>query len=1486
MTKSAGQKNSLSRFHPLVAEWFAETLGKPTAAQTLAWREIAAGGHVLVTAPTGTGKTLAAFLWAIDRLVTGAWPVGETRVLYISPLKALNNDIRRNLEAPLAQIRSRFERGGLPVPDIRALTRSGDTPADARRAMLRKPPEILITTPESLNILLTSPNSRRILAGVRTVIMDEVHAVAGSKRGTHMVTAVERLAALAGEFQRIALSATVRPVETVAAFVGGFGEGGAPRRVAVAGAGDDKKYRITVHDARGGDAPGDEGLWPRFAEELCGIARAHRSTLVFTNSRRHAEKAARLMNEAAGEDLAYAHHGSLSREIRLAVEERLKAGELRAIVATSSLELGIDIGALDRVVLAGTPYSVASALQRVGRAGHRVGEESAGDIYALHGMDLVAAAVTARAIAARDIEPVRPVECPLDVLAQVLLSMTSVEPWDVDALFAFITRAYPYRKLPRRQFDLVLEMLAGRYAGTRLPDLAPRVHIDRVDNTVRAREGSQRLIYSSGGTIPDRGYFDLRTQDTRAKIGELDEEFVWERKPGDTFALGTQVWRIMKISHSDVEVAPAAVQPGIMPFWKAEEANRDFHASERIGTFLERADSALEDPMFARELESEYAMDPGAAETLVSFLKRQREATGTPLPHRRHIVAEHLDDTMGSLQRRQVVLHLPWGGRLTRPFALALAAAWEERFGYALETFPGNECILVILPHKTTAADMLSLVTPENLERLLRAKLEHTGFFGAQFRENAGRALVLPRAGFGKRVPLWLTRLRAKRVLDATMRFEDFPVLIETWRSCMGDEFDLEHLKELLAEVQNGTIRVSEAFTKSASPFASGVIWRETNHYMYQDDAPAGGKTSSLRGDLIREILYSSSLRPRIPNEIIALLSRRLARTEEGYAPRSADEALDWVKERTLIPEDEWEALDAAVARDSGIALPAMLEGQEHKLAWITPPGAPMRSVISVESAARVAGALRITDFAACLTAFGGMETDSRMREALSLVESRASRGEAAPEPTGPDELIAQWLAYCGPVGPGRLGAIFGLPSGELDALLASLAERGEVVIDSFSEESGETEVCVSDNLEILLRMARRAREPRIEARPIDQLPLFLASWQGLASPGGRIEDLQDDIETLFGFPAPAAAWEEHILPARLSVYHQAWLDSLCASSGLVWFGCGNRRASFAFTEDLDLFMEDVPRSEGVEARAPILPPGGGRHGFFDVVRNMGLPTARAAAELWDAAWRGEVTNDAFATLRRGILTEFTPEDAATAHGRRPGRRAGLGRWSSTRPVTGSWYALPARRDRDALEEHELARDRARTLLARYGVIFRELLAHELPCMQWGRVFRALRLMELSGEIVSGRFFEGVPGLQFASPEAVREIASGLPDDAVYWMSAADPASPCGLRLDALKGNLPPRLASTFLVFHGARLVLTARKNGSDCEIDAPPDSPAIPRYLGLFRALLSRDFNPVRTVLVTTINSLPSQESGYARAFIDYGFVRRSGGLELSRAY
>ncbi|MFQ5525298.1 MAG: DEAD/DEAH box helicase [Thermoanaerobaculia bacterium] len=1496
----------LAAFDVVTRNWFESRFESPTEIQALAWPGIARGEHVLASAPTGSGKTLTAFLWALDRLLAGAWVGGNVRVLYLSPLKALNNDIRRNLLGPLAELEAAFEAAGRESQPVKVGVRSGDTPAAERRKMLREPPEILITTPESLNILLTSPRGKKLFTGLETVVLDEIHAIAGSKRGTHLITAIDRLTELSGEFQRVALSATVKPIAEIARFVGGYRmdrTGGdavyTPRPVATVRAESGKRYELRVCRPKGLDPvpaagvdalPGESpaNLWEALTASFRSAIEGNRSTLLFANSRRKTEKITRLLNEAfeggSGGELAYSHHGSLSRELRAVVEQRLKEGRLRAIVATNSLELGIDIGSLDEVLLVQTPPTIASAVQRVGRSGHGVGETSRARLYPFLGRDLVQAAVTARCVLEHDIEEIRPVRGALDVLAQVILSMTAGRTWSIEELFDRLRASYPYRDLSRRRFDLVVEMLAGRYADSRIRELEPRLAFDRLEGTLRARRGVERYLYIAGGTIPDRGYFQLRHYETLAKLGELDEEFVWERSLGDTFTLGAQSWRIRKITHSDVLVSPSPKGSAFAPFWRAEERNRSFHLSERIGEFLERADRTLAARQGAERLTTElverHAMDAPAAVALVEFLERQRSATDG-LPHRRRLLLEAAPLDGAGSGRRTWILHTGWGGRVNRPLALILPVAFRERSGETLEVDADNDSLLITGPETLSLADLLDHLANQPLESQLKKSLESTGLFGARFRENAGRALLLPRSTLKRRVPLWLQRERGKKLLHSVAGYGDFPIVVETWRTCLEDGFDLEALKTLLGEFGRGELRLDEVTTTEVSPFAADLMWRTTNRLMYEDDSPRKREAGALSESVLREVVFSAELRPRFEGSLLVEFERKLQRTHPDYAPRDAEELVEWVKERILVPADEWRELLDAIERD-GASADEPAGGSERILERSSEKLVIARWEIPVVCARE-----RIAELAAAL---------GEPKSLLSLSGEELTGCEALEDSLREvADFVAEWVRFYGPVAEDRLRSAFGLSTAGSEATLESLVEQGIIVVDRFRRDRDLVEFCDVENVERLLRIQRARSRPRLEARSLSELPLLLAVRQGLATRGGEPRGLKRALDRLIGYPAAARLWESDIFPARLDPYYTAWLDALFQETDLLWLGLGREKLAFAFPEEVGLVRPEQDR-EGDSWLADL----GGRYRLEEIARQRKRSLSETAEALWRQAWDGKVANTTFAAVRQGIASRFAfdprekrPESERSSERRGPARsrrRGSAARWGAGATYPGDWFELesvaPTHLE-DALDREEANKDRVRLLLDRYGIVFRELLDRETPRMRWSKLFRTLRLMELSGEIVAGQFFDGLLGLQFASHDTVRWLREGLPSDCVYWMSAADPASPSGLGLDALRGGLPARRPSNHLVFHGGRRVLVSRGNGSRLEVSVGPDNPDLERYLAFMKNLLIRQSEPLKAIDLTEINGEVAVGSPYEPVFRRLFQATREGKvLRLRRRY
>lgn len=1444
-------------FHPLISKWFIEKYKTPTDIQEKSWPLIAGGKHVLITAPTGSGKTLTAFLWAINELVTGLWDNEKTSVLYISPLKALNNDIKENLLVPLNELKEVFNNKETILPDISVQTRSGDTTQSERQKMLRKPPSILITTPESLNILLTSDKGRLILADLKCVILDEIHAVAGTKRGTHLMTAVERLALLSGEFIRIALSATVRPLNLIADFTGGYKLKKAgteyiysKRKVNIIRSGIDKEYRVKVSSPEVISTQ-TGSVFSNLVNDFEKIIKRNKSTLFFTNSRKLSEKFTRLINEKAGEKKAYSHHGSLSKELRKLVEQKLKKGELKAIVATSSLELGIDIGELDEVILIQPPFSISSAIQKAGRSGHKVGAESKARLYSLFETDIIKNTVTAKAIIDQDIEEFKIPLCPLDVLTQVILSMASIKPWDFDDLFAFIKTAYSYNSLKKEQFKLIIEMLAGKYRDSKIRELNSRISF--MDNVITAKKGSRYLLYVAGGTIPDRGYYNLKLKTGNLVIGELDEEFVWERNMGEVFTLGTQSWKIEKIDHQNVTVTPSKSTGAMAPFWKAEAFNRDYHFSEKISLFLKNIGDKLYSPEIKDELISSYCMDEYSASKLLEFLKLQKKHAG--IPHRDLIIVEHFQDPLNKSDSKQVILYTMWGGKINSPFSLALSQSWEEKYSYALDIFYDDDCVLLNLPHEINLRTITELINAENLENLLRKKLEKTGLFGAMFRENAARALLLPKMSFNKRMPLWFNRLRSKKLLNAIITYKDFPILAETWRTCLNDNFDLPNLKKLLTEIKEEKIKFKEVFTEAPSPFASNLIWRQTNKYMYEDDTPVNPAVSGLKQDLLKELVFSGELRPQIPYIIIEEFTKKIRRTYPGYAPSTKLDLYDWINDRILIPYDEWSELVKIIESENEIKIEELIEDFNDRLKWIF-----------------------IKDNIINISEFNKPE---RKDSYLTAKESLKRLKNALRDN---DEtlfnLIAEWIRYYGPLEPNKIAKVFGLTSEKLNEYSEEFLEKQIIVVDYITENSKKPEICDTENLEKILRYLRFSK--RTDFSPVDSayLSLFIAYYQGLLKKESSSQDMKDRLDSLFGYPAPANIWEEDIFPARISAYKPDLLDDILQSTELTWFGCGNQRLSFCFESDLELF--NSLKSDKIN----LLPELSGKYTFWQIKDYTQLSSDDLSNKLWENIWKSNISNDSYEIVRKGIHNKF--KTFKTLENKFFNKRRGnYNKWKTSRPIPGNWFALKLPEYKpDLMELEEINRDRVYILLARYGILFRELLDKELPALKWSSLFRSLRLMELSGEILSGHFFKDIPGIQFISHNAFQILKNKLPEDEIYWINAADPASVCGIRLEIFKNKLPKRLITNHLVFHGKELVLISEKKGKNLIFYVAPTDINISRYLDFFKIQLKRQFKPLNKITVELVNKTPVLKSPYLNALTDFGFVKDYKGITLRPLY
>jgi ATP-dependent Lhr-like helicase len=1331
----------LAPFSPAVREWFTRTFDAPTPAQARGWPAIASGEHVLVQAPTGSGKTLAAFLWALDR----ARPGEGTQVLYVSPLKALNYDIERNLRGPLAGIGS----------TLKVAVRTGDTPANERAAMLRQPPDILITTPESLFLLLTS-RARETLRSVAVVIVDEVHAVAGSKRGAHLALSLERLERLTGEqrLQRIGLSATQRPLDEIGRFVAG----GRPIELVDAGRAKrlDLQVVVPLEDMR---EPGEgSSIWPSIYPELLRLVEAHRSTIVFVNNRRLAERLAQRLNELAEREIARAHHGSLAREQRIEVEELLKKGEIPALVATSSLELGIDMGAVDLVVQVESPKSVARGLQRVGRAGHRLDEPSRGRIFPKFRADLLECAVVVRRMLDGEIEETKVVRSPLDVLAQQIVGICAQEEIAVEELHHLVLGAHNFRDLSRAQLENVLDMLAGRYPSEEFSELRPRVVWDRVRGVVRGREGARRLAVTNAGTIPDRGLFGVHLVDGGGRVGELDEEMVYEARAGQTFLLGASTWRIEEITRDRVLVSPAPGVPAAAPFWKGEGVGRPYALGEAIGR-AGRELVALDDERAVQRLTGEHALDERAATNLLTYLREQEAATRA-LPSDRTVVVERFRDEIGDWR---LCILTPFGGRVHAPWSLALAARLRESLGLEVNSIWSDDGIALHLPDADAPPPTDDvLIDPDELEELVVGELADTALFGARFRENAARALLIPRRRPGQRTPLWQQRLKAQSLLQVARRYADFPVVLETYRECLQDVFDLPALRQLLRALRERRIDVVDVETPSASPFASSLLFDYVATYMYEGDTPLAERRAhalALDRDLLKELLGQEELRDLLDPGAVEEVERQL-RGE----PHTPDHLHDLLLRRGDLKPGEFDETLAAPLEAERRAARVRIGGEDR--------------LIAAEDAGRYRDAV-------------GAMPPSGLPDAFLEGSERPLAG-----------LLLRYARGRGPFTTAEAAARFGLAAERAEGELTSLEREGRLVRGELRPGGVEREWCDPDVLRRLRRASLAALRKEVEPAAQAALGRFLPAWQGI----GRRATLREALVPLQGIALPVALWESEVLPRRVPGYQPAQLDQLSASGEVAWVGAGLERVAVYFREDAAALGRPAALPSPEEP-AHLLIREALRRGalfWFDLLRETELDPEAALPALWDLVWAGEVTNDAWQPLRAG--RRF----AAPRLERRPRRfsrqradaiTATQGRWTTTEPL------FAGEPDARALAE---------LMLERQGIVTRDGARAEGVPGGYAPVYRELRRLETLGACRRGYFVEGLGGAQFALPGAVERLREKPAEGGSLVLAAADPAQPYGAALPWPKraGARAARVAGAYVVLLDGEAALFVERGG------------------------------------------------------------------------
>lgn len=1505
-----GAADVLDRFSPATAAWFRGSFSEPTKAQAGAWDAISSGRHALVVAPTGSGKTLSAFLWALDRLAAEPVPderLKRCRVLYISPMKALAVDVERNLRSPLVGIGHAATRLGLPRPDITVAVRSGDTPASERRAFARTPSDVLITTPESLFLLLTS-QAREALSGVETVILDEVHAVAGTKRGAHLSLSLERLDALLERpAQRIGLSATVEPVDEVARYLAG----GRPVEVVrppstkewdldvVVPIADMSALGEVVADDLSGPAAGAErraSIWPHVEERIVDLIAEHRSTLVFANSRRLAERLTARLNEiweerldearevagaeAASEAprgapsatasprhtgartpaeimaqsgasqgapavLARAHHGSVSKEHRQLIEEDLKAGRLPAVVATSSLELGIDMGAVDLVVQVESPPSVASGLQRVGRAGHQVGAVSRGVLFPKFRGDLVQTAVVVERMRDGAIESLRVPANPVDVLAQQVVAMCAMDDWAVADLETLVRRATPFAALPRSILESVLDMLSGRYPSDEFAELRPRIVWDRVSGVLTGRRGAQRLAVTSGGTIPDRGLYAVflaAGEGTGRRVGELDEEMVYESRVGDVFTLGTSTWRIEDITHDRVLVTPAPGLPGRLPFWKGDQLGRPAELGRAVGAFVREVAGLA--PAKARQRVTAAGLDEWATDNLLAYLEEQREATGH-VPDDRTIVIERFRDEIGDWR---VAVHSPFGGQVHAPWALCVSARMRERFGVDVQAMHGDDGMVFRLPDlefedgRGVGAELMDLVRldPEDVHDLVTTEIGGSALFAARFRECASRALLLPRRRPDRRQPLWQQRQRAAQLLEVASQYASFPIVLETVRECVQDVFDVPGLTDLMRDLDSRAVTMVDVESAQPSPFARSLLFGYVAQFLYEGDSPLAEKRAAalaLDPTLLAELLGRGeglSLRDLLDPAEVSRTEAELQRLTPERASRDAEDVADLLRALGPLPlaDIQRRCVESATRNDIGHWL-VDLEGA--------------RRVIRV----RVAGEER----------WASIEDAGRLRDALGCslpVGVPQAFLDPVPDPLG--DLVARYARTHGPFPVPAVAQWWGVgPAVALDAL-RRLVSAGRVVEGELlpTENGGGAhglDYCDAEVLRTLRRRSLAALRAEVEPVPAVELARFLPVWQGIGGGLRGREGLIRAVEQLAGAVVPASSLETLVLPSRVAGYSPALLDELTSTGEVVWRGHGSLPGddgwvSLHLGDTAHLTLAPPGGDDLTESHEAILSAlsGGGAFFFRTLSDAVGSTDDESlTADLWALVWSGRVSNDTLTPLRAllsGGRTAHRRGRTGPRSTRYAGRRGSLGALGGQRGVArpalpsrsgppvgaGRWSLLPEAEPDPTVRSYAAAE----VLLDRYGVVTRGSVVAEGVPGGFAGVYRVLAAAEESGRVRRGYFVESLGAAQFGGTGAVDRLRAGArplgfvdaggPPAAAVVLAACDPANAYGAALpwparpvaedDGKKGHQPGRKAGALVVLVDGMLVLYVERGG------------------------------------------------------------------------
>ncbi|MCM3779815.1 ATP-dependent helicase [Microbacterium hydrocarbonoxydans] len=1557
----------LERFTPATQDWFRGAFTAPTPAQAGAWEAISAGKHALVVAPTGSGKTLSAFLWAIDsvfreRIAAGAVEAAaaakkgqakkakkdadasRTRILYISPLKALGVDVERNLRSPLIGIGQSARRLNMQAPAVTVGVRSGDTTSSDRRKLVADPPDILITTPESLYLMLTS-RAGETLRDVHTVIIDEVHAVAATKRGAHLAVSLERLDALRRTYghdepaQRIGLSATVRPIDEVARFLGGA----APVEIVAPPASKTFELGVVVpmDDMTNPPPPpgaaattADDGsaeytevtgsVWPHVEEAIVDRILQNSSTIVFANSRRLAERLTGRLNEiyserigvplpeatvpagmmaqagaTAGADpvLAKAHHGSVSKEQRAQVEEELKSGVLRCVVATSSLELGIDMGAVDLVIQVEAPPSAASGLQRVGRAGHQVGEISRAALFPKHRGDVLHTAIVTERMLAGKIEAIQVPRNPLDILAQQTVAASALGAISVEEWFETVRRSAPFQSLPRSAYEATLDLLAGRFPSDEFAELRPRLVWDRDAGTLTGRPGAQRIAVTSGGTIPDRGLFGVFVagESAGARVGELDEEMVYESRVGDVFTLGTTSWRIAEITHDRVNVIPAYGQPGKVPFWHGDGIGRPFELGEALGKFSREVSSASSEKATQRLIEA--GLDEQARANLMAHLTEQREATGT-LPTDRTLTVERGHDEVGDWR---VILHSPYGMKVHAPWALAINARVRERLGVEGSAVASDDGIIVRLPDAESEPPGAELFVfdPDELEQLVTQEVGGSALFASRFRECAARALLMPRTNPNRRTPLWQQRQRSAQLLEVARRHPTFPVILETLREVLQDVYDLPSLRRLATSIADRSIRLVETQPGQPSPYARDLLFGYVGAFMYEGDSPlAERRAAALSVDpaLLGELLGTVELRELLDPAVIAQFEREAQRLDPERRVRGLEGVADLL--RMLGPMDADEvALRLEPASETATA------GATAETAPAAPPAPATRDEAVAHLDALVAARRAIPVTIAGTTRIAAIEDAGRLRDALGAALPTGipvAFLEPLADPLG--DLVARYARTHGPFTTDALATRLGIGAAVARHTLQRLEHAGRLTSGFFLPEASgsgsETEWCDTEVLRRLRMRSLAAIRGSVEPVAPEAYARFLPDWQHLNRPLEGIDGVLTVIEQFAGVPVPASAWESLVLPSRVRDYSPALLDELTAAGEVIWSGHGTLpgRDGWVSLHPADLAPFTLPEpddeiaADSIEARVLDALQAGGAY-FASQLRDMaGAENEQSVLEaLWSLTWSGRVTNDTFAPIR-SLLAGGSQAHRVTRRAPRTRAYRGMSLARSTpRPtsVGGRWSLLP-RIETDAARRATVT---AGLLLDRYGVVTRGAVQSEGVPGGFAQTYRVLAGFEEAGHCRRGYVIEKLGAAQFAASATVDRLRTfaGLADPpplAAVTLAATDPANPYGAALGWPKradvSHRPGRKAGGLVVLVDGSLVLYLERGGKT--VLSFSDDPDVLRAAAADLAATSRA-RRLDTLTVEKVDGDGVYGTPLATALQEAGFVATPRGYSLRKA-